>query len=404
MKKHLRTACLLITLCLVLSGCSLTDNSEPAATPPPVPTVAPVEPVENAPVALVNGNEILRSDFVQLFNYYYQQLYYYLDFSDVSTLNMLQDNILSNLIQREVVTQQAVQQGFVLSADEQSQLETNYQSQYESLMSSYRASAENMDEEDVEGYAKKLLGIDLEAAGYGTVDEYLAKMKEQLKAAMLVTKLQNSVHEGITLTEEEASAQYGEDLAAQTESYTATPANFESAQSSYESGSGAMPLYVPEGFRRVKHILIKTAEGVDAEAKATEVYGKAIADPDKFDALMAEYGEDPGMKAEPNKTLGYLCSETTSFVPEFLEAALSLKKVGDITKPVQSDHGYHIITLAEIMESGPRSFEEVKESYMGALLSTRQSEAFQALVDQWVAEANIDNRIDVVRDVGVTQE
>ena len=63
-----------------------------------------------------------------------------------------------------------------------------------------------------------------------------------------------------------------------------------------------------------------------------------------FDALIAEYGQDPGMESSPAKEDGYpVSADSTNWVTEFRDAAMALENVGDVSEPVRSEHGIHII-------------------------------------------------------------
>ncbi len=86
-----------------------------------------------------------------------------------------------------------------------------------------------------------------------------------------------------------------------------------------------------ENYVCAKHILVKTEE------TAGEVYEKAVAGED-FDALIASYNTDPGMAQNPD---GYVFT-TGEMVAEFEKAAFAAA-VGEITEPVYTDYGYHII-------------------------------------------------------------
>ena len=214
-----------------------------------------------------------------------------------------------------------------------------------------------------------------------------------MQKSTITGKLEDSIKSTVTLTEEDAKARYDTELGEQRTAYTSDPAAFEAAQSAYEAGTGTMPLYVPEGYVRVKHIL------VDDEATANDLVKRIDAGED-FDALMAEYGTDPGMQAEPNKTLGYLLGESTSFVPEFKAAGLALVNVGDHSAPVKSQFGYHIIKLVEKLQSGDRAFETVKDAYMAGTLQTLKQEAYEAEVERWTQEAEIVSYVGRIRSLG----
>ncbi len=103
---------------------------------------------------------------------------------------------------------------------------------------------------------------------------------------------------------------------------------------------------------RAKHILIQFPEGenedgslTDAQkaetlAKANEVLNKvnAMASEDEFDALVAEYNEDPGMQSYPE---GYYFGKGEMVKP-FEDAAYALEE-GKTSGLVETDFGYHII-------------------------------------------------------------
>lgn len=110
-----------------------------------------------------------------------------------------------------------------------------------------------------------------------------------------------------------------------------------------------------EGYKydglRAKHVLIKTvddnnqplsdAEIKKAEETANEVYKKAVRGTD-FDTLVNKYGQDPGAEYYPE---GYTFTRG-DMVEEFENAAYELE-VNEISKPVKSAYGYHVIKLEE---------------------------------------------------------
>jgi len=126
--------------------------------------------------------------------------------------------------------------------------------------------------------------------------------------------------------------------------------------------------------------------------KTTEIYDK-IAQGEDFDALIAEYGvnadgtaSDPGMSSGdyPN---GYeIALASTSFVPEFVEAAFSIDEIGGVSAPYVSDYGVHIVKYMGDVPAGPVELtDELKESIRSSLLTDKNSEAMNA----WQAAADI---------------
>lgn len=108
-----------------------------------------------------------------------------------------------------------------------------------------------------------------------------------------------------------------------------------------------------------------------------------------FDALMEQYGEDPGMKASPAKEQGYLvCQGDTAWVAEFTQAAMALTKPGDVSPAVRTTHGIHLVQYAGDLPEGPVALEEVRDALQEEILSGKQEETFTATLEQWVAEAN----------------
>lgn len=105
---------------------------------------------------------------------------------------------------------------------------------------------------------------------------------------------------------------------------------------------------------KAKHIL------VDSEAKAKEVI-KKLNDAGQFDKLAKEYSKEPA-------ELGYFTKEM--MVPEFAEAAFSMKK-GQFSKtPVKTQFGYHVILVEDIREAKPEPMKNI-ESQLKAMLAKK---------------------------------
>jgi peptidyl-prolyl cis-trans isomerase C len=118
--------------------------------------------------------------------------------------------------------------------------------------------------------------------------------------------------------------------------------------------------YVRPGKLDVEHILISTEKHSDADAKklADQVRQEAAAHPDQFDALVEKYSEDPSK--DQNHGLMTDANNKQRYVPQFSAAASALKIPGEISEPVRTKFGYHILKLVTRTSDAPQKFESVK--------------------------------------------
>lgn len=113
---------------------------------------------------------------------------------------------------------------------------------------------------------------------------------------------------------------------------------------------------------KAQHILIrpKTDDAAgwrEAQQRLLEVYRKAVQPNADFAALAREYSEDEGSKASGGD-LGWF--GRGRMVKEFEDAVFNLER-GNISQPVKSQFGYHIIKLEDRRPSGVRPLDEVRE-------------------------------------------
>lgn len=127
----------------------------------------------------------------------------------------------------------------------------------------------------------------------------------------------------------------------------------------------------PEEEVRARHIL------VDNEDKAHEVYEK-IAHGEDFSKMARDHSKDPGSK-DDGGDLGYFAQG--QMVPEFEVAAFKLKK-GDISQPVQTKFGWHLIKIEDRRARGAPPFEQVKERILASLVHKKAQEVAAGLRDK----------------------
>ena len=112
----------------------------------------------------------------------------------------------------------------------------------------------------------------------------------------------------------------------------------------------------PEKRARARHILLGT------EQEAKEILDR-LNKGEKFEDLAKKYSID-GSK-EFGGDLGYFSAG--EMVPEFSKSVFSMK-AGEVSEPVKTDFGWHVIKLEDIKEQGAQPLEQVKPAIRQVLL------------------------------------
>jgi peptidyl-prolyl cis-trans isomerase D len=145
--------------------------------------------------------------------------------------------------------------------------------------------------------------------------------------------------------------------------------------------------YQTQEARRASHILIgvDASAGADAQqkarARAEEIYKELVGKPGSFAELAKKYSQDPGSAANGGD-LGFVSFGSMKDVPEF-EAALFKLKEGEISQPVATKHGFHIIRLMTLRPAQGKSFEEVRGQIEEELKRQRAGRRFAELADRF---------------------
>jgi parvulin-like peptidyl-prolyl isomerase len=142
---------------------------------------------------------------------------------------------------------------------------------------------------------------------------------------------------------------------------------------------------------RVRHILLRwkpLGTQDDRAALRTQmqpVLERARAGED-FAALAREFSEDTSTRGAGGDT-GFFGPGT--MVPAFEQAAYSLQ-VGEISDPVSTDFGVHILKLEERQEARLLSLDEVREQLRNYLREQKMEAAVHKKLDQLRAAADVD--------------
>jgi peptidyl-prolyl cis-trans isomerase C len=110
------------------------------------------------------------------------------------------------------------------------------------------------------------------------------------------------------------------------------------------------------------HILFDTKKHTPEEALklAQEARAKILAGTD-FNVLARQVSDDPSAQTNGGH-IGYF--DKAQMDPAFADAAFALKNPGDVSEPIRSSFGYHVIRLDGRHPAGLRTFDQVKESIL----------------------------------------
>ncbi len=136
--------------------------------------------------------------------------------------------------------------------------------------------------------------------------------------------------------------------------------------------------------RRASHILILVDEETDdssALKKADDLL-KRIKSGEDFSQLAKEFSQDPG-SAELGGDLDFFGKGVMD--DAFEESAFSLNK-GEVSEPVKSSFGYHLIKLTDIQGGKTKPFEEVSDQLKEDIVQQKAADIF---LDQAETLANL---------------
>lgn len=132
------------------------------------------------------------------------------------------------------------------------------------------------------------------------------------------------------------------------------------------------------------HILVATKAAADSiEAQLTKGADFAtLAKQNSTDTGSKDAGGDLGDHDQTN-------SDTTNALdPTFMAAALKLK-AGEVSQPVQTQYGFHIIKCISRMDYAVKKLDAVKDTVKATVLTNSKQTQYQKTLDQWKKDAKI---------------
>lgn len=212
---------------------------------------------------------------------------------------------------------------------------------------------------------KELILAKAEKAGMEKDPAVTAKLEEIKKTLMIEALLKKEIEGKAAFSDKDAEAYYN------------------SHKDEFKDGEQV----------KVAHIMTKT------QKEAEEVLGKLKKE--SFEKLAQKYSIAP--TASKGGEIGSLSRGTV--VPEFEQAAFSLKKAGDISPVVSAGSGFHIIKLLEDRkESEVQPFDKVKEKIIAAQTKKKQKDLFEGFVSSLKKEAKVEINESLLKEGGKKDE
>ena len=439
MMKRLLLALVLVALCCALAAC---QKSEPAATTQntQAPAVsATAEPAGNPDdvmltVGTYNLTRAQYENYLRTLQDYYGNYGY--DVSDPELQAMLKQFALQTGVEYAVMDQKLIELGLALTEEEKNaaveQAKADWAATIEDGLAYYGLTAESTEEERANLLVTVL--ADLESKGY-TEESY------QEEAVMYAgyDKLFAHTTKDITVTDEEVVNYYNALVENDKALYENDAANYEQVQymnqmyAMYGMADYATEIYYkPAGYRLVTHILLEADEALltaytdlqaayeeqqnaaeEGETAATPVtadevenarlailanvqpkvdeINQKLAEGATFAELIPLYTTDPGMMDEASIAAGYeVHMDSVNWVIPFRDQAFTVNNIGDVTAPVVTDYGVHIIQYVADVPAGPVELtDELQASFKAELLAEAQNSAYYAAIDEWINASTV---------------
>lgn len=423
-----KLSALMLALMLALTGCSLIEIDQEM-------DMAEV-------VATVGDAKITKGDVIDVYNYqveYMDYLYSYYGMSMTDEdVESIKDDVIEYYIELELLKQKAAELNLTDFSDEFfAEADAAASEEFEDMIAEH---AEHVATDGLTEEAAREAVIQ-HLAEEGTTLEIIQKTYRDTTVADLV---RNHVIASVEVTEDEIQAAYEAKIAEDEETYSGSTYLYETHQTygetiawnpegyrtvkhilfqlseeqttalseleaqllDVEAGIAALNTAeeaAPEATADPEALPEKTIDELNAEKaelekqiadkeaeilasfkeKTDAVYARLEAG-EEFDALMAELGEDPGMQEEPSMSKGYYVSAaSTIWDTNFRDAAMAIEAVGEVSEPILSGSGVHIIYYNSDVTPGAVDIETLREELTAEALTTKQDEAYVAQYEEW---------------------
>lgn len=357
--------------------------------------------------ANVNGQEISQSDFLRAVEGKRRQILTQMGEKadpDLIDERVLRSSVLEGLINEQVLAQDSDAKGLFVSemavdnyirSIEQFQVDGQFNNdRMQSLLRNagltLQAYRDSLKSQFILGQPRS--GLIASAFVLKNERDEVVALDRQTRSFGMATVYKSDYLDSIVVTDEEVSEYYS-----QNKSDYKKPENVEVSyilldKASLEQGillndaevkklyESEKASYQGEEQRAASHILIKIDDSTN-EAQALEkieALQVKLKAGESFESLAKEYSGDEG-SAQSGGSLGL--SSRGVYVSDFENALFSLK-VGEISNPVKTEFGYHLIRLDQIEENAIASFEEMKEMLESRLYKQKVDALYAQAVEK----------------------
>lgn len=185
-----------------------------------------------------------------------------------------------------------------------------------------------------------------------TQEEFQKQIKDQI---IINNTLENYVYKDIKVTDQQAQDYYNKNK---------------------------MEFTTKDSGADVSHILVKTkeeAEKIEADLKKDNG--------NNFAELAKQYSQDTASK-DKGGSLGFVNYDSTQLVQPFMQALRTLTKNGEISQPVQSQYGWHIIKV-ENVKLAFQPFKDVQKQIIEQLTQEQQQSKLNTDLENWKKDLNV---------------
>ena len=186
-----------------------------------------------------------------------------------------------------------------------------------------------------------------------------AAVKEQFKDDLIVENvIKEHIIKGINVSDDEVKKYYEDN---------------KSQFASKKPGADAYNIVIPDG--------------KDAEATAKKVREEIVSGKATFAEMAKKYNTDA--TKDKGGSLGYVDYDSTQLISEFMDAFKKLKN-GEISQPVKSQFGYHLIKAENVnTKTEYTPFKDVKDKIKQTLLQQKQNKAYEEKLKTWKEEIGV---------------